>query len=84
MGNITFLRKRRGISRQLQSTNVLADIKNTYAEYFISVREALTKISKALSQIEANLNPGSGLEPKRAAREHRRNPYSRKPKLTIS
>jgi hypothetical protein len=56
MGNITFLRKRHALSKQPQNVNMLPEIKNVYSEYFVSVREALEKIGKALSQIETNLN----------------------------
>jgi hypothetical protein len=56
MGNVTFLRKRHSISKQPQSSDLLPEIKSTYTEYFASVREALEKISKALSQIEINLS----------------------------
>jgi hypothetical protein len=56
MGNVTFLRKRQALSKQTQHPDLLSEIKNAYSEYFASVREALEKISKALSQVEANLS----------------------------
>lgn len=56
MGNVTFLRKRHGIRQELQEANSVADIKSVYLEYYVSVREALSVIGKALSQIQADFH----------------------------
>jgi hypothetical protein len=54
MGNVDFLRKWRTLSQQ-PNPNLLPDIKKVFAEYFASVKSALTKITKALSRIESDL-----------------------------
>jgi hypothetical protein len=57
LGNYNFLRKRNSISRQSPDSKSLRDdIKNTYTEYFDTLREALRKIGDALSRIEANFD----------------------------
>jgi hypothetical protein len=57
MGNYNFLRKRNSISRHSpESKSLRDDIKSTYTEYFITVREALGKIGDAFSRIEANFD----------------------------
>ncbi|MBN1571504.1 MAG: motility associated factor glycosyltransferase family protein [Acidobacteria bacterium] len=61
MGNFTFLRKRNQISRNSPDADLLENIGSTYSEYFSSVREALSKINKALSQIELKFK--SRIEP---------------------
>jgi len=55
MGNVTFLRRQRAISRKTLGDDLLAEIRSSYSDYFTSVREALARIEKALWQIEANL-----------------------------
>ncbi len=55
MGNIAFLRKRYALLAQPPNSKLFGEIKIAYSEYFSSVREALGKISAALSQIQANL-----------------------------
>jgi hypothetical protein len=57
MGNVTFLRKRRVISLQNTDKDSISEIKACYSDYFISVKEALAKIERALWQIETNLCP---------------------------
>jgi hypothetical protein len=84
MGNFTFLRRRRALSQPGATVNLLPEIRATYLEYFISVRQALDTIKKALSQIEANLRLETGLPPSSAPPENHRNRYSCKPGLTIS
>jgi hypothetical protein len=60
MGNFNFLRRRNGLSRNLQSTRDMAnDIKSTYTEYFCSVNDALARVGDALSRIEANFDTSS-------------------------
>ncbi|HTY63547.1 MAG TPA: 6-hydroxymethylpterin diphosphokinase MptE-like protein [Acidobacteriota bacterium] len=57
MGNFNFLRRRRSIlQRPPDSENLRDEIKNTYAEYFGTVGEALDMIGHALSRIEANFD----------------------------
>jgi hypothetical protein len=56
MGNFNFLRRRNVVVRQRPDSQLLPEIRTTYAEYFTSVRAALSKIDKALLQITANLN----------------------------
>lgn len=56
MGNIGFLRTQRSFSRQDKGEPPIAEIKSCYSSYFHSVQEALSKIERALWQIEANLN----------------------------
>jgi hypothetical protein len=55
MGNVDFLRKWRTLSQQQLNSNLMPDIKKVFAEYFASVKSALTKIKKALSGIESDL-----------------------------
>jgi hypothetical protein len=50
IGNFTFLRKKSELEG-LNSADLLPAMLQIYSEYFISVREALMKISKALRQI---------------------------------
>jgi hypothetical protein len=71
MGNFTFLRRRRSLSDALVTVNLLPEIKATYSEYFISVQQALDKIKKALSQIEATLRLGPCLPPPKPHRKTR-------------
>ena len=59
MGNFTFLRKRHQIYRKSQNSTLIEDVRDTYSEYFSSVRDALSKISTALSKIETKFNAGS-------------------------
>jgi hypothetical protein len=84
MGNFNFLRRRRAFSGTGATSDLVLEIKEAYLEYFVSVQQALDKIRKALSQIEANLflEPALPLPP--APPENHRNRYSRKPGLTIS
>lgn len=56
MGNVAFLRKNHEISRQPQTEGQVLAIKDMYAEYFASVRDALAKIGPALQEMKANLN----------------------------
>ncbi len=56
MGNFNFLRRRNTVVRQRLDSQLLSELCAIYAEYFNSVREALSKIDKALLQITANLN----------------------------
>ncbi len=56
MGNVAFLRRQRVISRQPQDMSLLPDVRNAYSDYFVSVREASAKISKAISRIEADFH----------------------------
>jgi hypothetical protein len=84
MGNVTFLRRQRNISRQPPGTHLSPEIIGIYSEYFSSVREALAKVEKALSKIGSELSQQTGPPPLSALSECRRNRYSRKPGMTIS
>jgi hypothetical protein len=84
MGNVTFLRRRHGLTRQGLMANLLPEIEETYFEYFVSVQTALGKIQEALSKIETDLSLDVG-RLSGAARPHdRRIHYSRKPEMSIS
>jgi hypothetical protein len=56
MGNFIFLRKRNALTKQAMDPTASIELRNIYAEYFASVREALSKIDKALLQITVALN----------------------------
>ncbi len=56
MGNFLFLRKRNTFVRQSMELKSSVELSNIYTEYFSSVRDALSKIDKALLQISSNLN----------------------------
>jgi hypothetical protein len=56
MGNFMFLRKRNALTKRLMDPTASMELRNVYAEYFVSVRKALSKIDKALLQITADLN----------------------------
>jgi hypothetical protein len=58
MGNFTFLRKRHLVTQKSPDPSLLEDVKNTYLEYFDSVRNVMLKIGQALSQIEKNFSSG--------------------------
>jgi hypothetical protein len=77
MGNVTFLRKRNSAVKRASSADLRSEIGGIYTEYFNSVREALSKIDKALIQIAANLNEKS------TSSSRARNNYSNMPRLTI-
>ncbi len=59
MGNFTFLRKRNQFSKTPPGAGLTENICSTYSEYFATVGEALSKISKALTQIEEKLGIGA-------------------------
>jgi hypothetical protein len=84
MGNVTFLRKRQVLLQQQRSPNLLFDIQSAYSEYFVSVREALGKITNALLQIRANLDFEPELRLQPAIRKNGKNRYSGKTRMTIS
>ncbi len=84
MGNVTFLRKRKDIFQGSARQNMLSNIMNTYAQYFISVREALDKIEKAVQQIGSNFHIEKLRKPVITHHQHAINPYSNSPKLPIS
>jgi hypothetical protein len=54
IGNYRFLRRKIELEN-LSSADLLPVLQDIYSEYFISIREALTKISKALHQITREL-----------------------------
>ena len=59
MGNFNFLRRRHQITQKSESPDLADEIKGIYSEYFCSVREASTQISKALGHIQAEFAPHS-------------------------
>ena len=56
MGNVTFLRKRKEWSNRPKNEASIKDLKNIYAEYFTTLRQALDMIDNSLKNIKKNLD----------------------------
>jgi hypothetical protein len=84
MGNVTFLRKRHDITRNTTGGPGIAEIKNVYKDYFMSVREGLGRIRGALVKTAKKFDLPNDLQDEGPGAAHPKKAYSERPKMSIS